>query len=140
MPCRRLIQRRLFAGRKLCSQPGSDGAREFILQGKQIFNWRFVRSGHSVIAITAIKESEHNARNVVRPPDGAFQQMSYSELASDAKNIALLSRQIRTSTSPSDYSQVGKSSEAVSDLILHSHREIGVLAIWAEIFERQHRN
>ena len=97
IPCRRLIQRRLSRAESCVRNRTATERVDFILQGEHISDRLFVRSSPGVVVITAISESQRNAHNVIRSPDGAFQQMSYSQLASDGRKIALLSRQIRTS-------------------------------------------
>ena len=90
-------------------------------------------------AVAKIDKVERNAHLVMVAGNRSLEQVPHSKVVTDRVKIALLTRQGTNECSDSDHFHSGKLCQITRYLILHSHREIGVLAIRTEIFEWQNR-
>src|SRR5439155_2994056 len=102
--------------------------------------WTLVDFGPGMVGVVKVDQPKRNAHLVIGSLHITLEQVPHSKIATDCVKVALLTRRVRTGALIADHFHSGKLRQIARYLILHSHREIGVLAIRTEIFERQNRN
>ena len=91
-------------------------------------------------AVAKIDKVERNAHLIMVSRNSSLEQVPHAKIPTDCVKVALLTRRVRTRALIPDHFHSGKLCQITGDLILHSNREIGVLAIRTEIFEWQNRD
>ena len=82
-----------------------------------------------MVAVAKVDQPKGNTHLVTGSLEVALEQVSHSKIATDCSRIAFLTRHVRTRALRADYFHTGQARQIVRNLILHSYREIGVLAI-----------
>ena len=82
-----------------------------------------------MVAVAKVDQPKGNTHLAIGSLEVTLEQVSHAKIATDCSKIAFLTRHVRTRALRADYFQTGQARQIARNLILHSHREIGVLAI-----------
>src|SRR6266446_10723601 len=107
----------------------------FTLKGKDFLKRPLVSCSPLNRAVAKIDQVERNAHLIMVARNSSLEQVPHAEIPTDCVKVALLSRRVRTGALTPDHFHSGKLCQIIRYLILHSHREIGVLAIRTKVFK-----
>ena len=133
------LQVRFLAGRKICPQLLADALRQFTLQREQIGNLAIECFSPKLGIAPRINQLSIHPDAIAGPACRALKNMCYSQCQSDFTQIAraaleLLYRGAADDLKVSDLGQVRE------NVIVYAGREVFVLSVVTQIFERKNGN
>src|SRR5437762_1846289 len=133
------LQVRFLAGRKICPQLLADALRQFALQREQIGNLAIECFSPKLGIAPRVNQLSIHPDAVAGPACRALKNMCYSQCQADFTQVAraaleLLYRGAADDLKVSDLGQVRE------NVIVYAGREVFVLSVVTQIFERQNGN
>ena len=117
-----------------------DSARDFAFEREDIFHRTLVSFDPGMVAVAKVDQLKGNTHLVLALRTFILEQVLHAKIATNCVKTALLTRHVRTRALRVDYFKTGQARQIACNLILHSYREIGVLAIPAVILKRQNHD